>query len=189
VGAEPPADASSGLTFERVYATSFAFVWRSLRRLGLSDADCWDACQEVFLIVHRRLATFEGRSAVNTWLYRICFRTAKDFRRRAHRRRELPSSEPAEGVLDPRASAESAAELSDSLRLLERGLAAMSLEQRAVFTLFELEELSCEEIARALQIPLGTVHSRLRRARALFFDAVANEQPSAAIMRAVGEGT
>jgi RNA polymerase sigma-70 factor (ECF subfamily) len=191
VAVEPLSETAASLpTFEQVYEDHFAFVWRSLRRLGLSDTDAWDASQDVFLVVHRRLGDFEGRSKLSTWLYRICFRVAKDFRRRAHHRHEVSRSEPASGLLDPRASAESAVELSDSLRLLELGLAAMSLEQRAVFSLFELEELSCEEIARTLEIPLGTVYSRLRRARAVFCDALAAEQPpQPSLLRAVGERT
>ena len=54
------------------------FAWRALRRLGVPDADVEDVCQEVFVVVHRKLGDFEGRSSLKTWIYGICPRTASD---------------------------------------------------------------------------------------------------------------
>ena len=69
------------MTFKEVYDEHFRFVWRSLRRLGVRESDVPDAVQDVFLVVHRRLAEFEGRSKVTTWLFGICFRVARDRRK------------------------------------------------------------------------------------------------------------
>ena len=62
--------------FERVYEEHFDFVWRSLRRLGVPRSALDDAVQEVFLVVHRRLAEFEGRSSLKTWLFGIAVHIA-----------------------------------------------------------------------------------------------------------------
>jgi len=154
------------MTFREVYDDHFRFVWRTLRRLGVREADVADAVQDVFVVVHRRLGEFEGRSKVTTWLYGISFRVAKDRRRLAHVRRE---TDDATGTLserhDERVDVAADAERKEGLALLEVILDELPLEQRAVFTLFELESMTGEEIAELLELPLGTVYSRLRIAR------------------------
>src|SRR5271166_6140959 len=75
-------------TFPEVYRTHFPFVWRTLGRLGVRDADLLDVTQNVFLVVHRQLAGFEGRSKLTTWLFSICRRVARDYLRSAPIRRE-----------------------------------------------------------------------------------------------------
>jgi RNA polymerase sigma-70 factor (ECF subfamily) len=169
--ASPGASRSPGdglLTFREVYEEHFRFVWRSLRRLGVPESDVADAVQDVFLVVHRRLAEFEGRSKVSTWLYGISYHVARDRRRLAHVRRRADD----DGLLDERpdegADVAAAAERNQGLAMLESILDELPLEQRAVFTLFELEGMGGEAIAEALQIPLGTVYSRLRMAREQF---------------------
>src|SRR4051794_24550066 len=71
-----------------VFEEHARFVWRTLRRLGVSAADADDICQEVFLVVHRRLAGFDNRSGMRAWLYGICARRASEYRRSAYVRRE-----------------------------------------------------------------------------------------------------
>src|SRR5260221_356262 len=88
------------MTLEDIYRAHFRYVWRTLRRLGVGEADASDAAQDVFLVVHRRLAEFEGRAKMTTWLFRISLRVASDRRRLASVRRELPSAPGAE-PLDP----------------------------------------------------------------------------------------
>jgi RNA polymerase sigma factor (sigma-70 family) len=83
-----------------LYDENFAFVWRALRRLGVPDSDLADVLQEVFVVVHRKLGEFEGRSQVTTWLFRIAFRAARDRRNRAHVRREVPSLDAMNGAAD-----------------------------------------------------------------------------------------
>ncbi len=154
-------------SFEEVYAEHFRFVWRSLRRLGVPESDVADAVQDVFLVVHRRLGGFEGRSKVTTWLYSICFRVARDRRRLAHVRRRA-DDEQLDERLDERADVAAAAERKQGLALLDAILDELPIEQRAVFTLFELDAMSGDAIAEALAIPVGTVWSRLRIAREQF---------------------
>ena len=159
------------MSFEETYRTHFPFVWRSLRRLGIREEDASDAAQEVFIVVHRKLPGFAGRSKVTTWLYGICFRVASE-RRRAAPKAPLGAQEAATFVgrqADPGALAEQ----HQGLALLERVLDRLPDEQRAAFCLYELEGMTGEEIAEALEIPLGTAYSRLRLARVAFSAAVA----------------
>src|SRR5438046_2150858 len=91
--------AVAALSFQDVYARHAEFVWRVLRRLGVRPTDVEDVCQEVFLIVHRKLPEFEHRSSVSTWLYSIALRCASDHRRRAYVAREV-SNEVGEPAVD-----------------------------------------------------------------------------------------
>jgi RNA polymerase sigma-70 factor (ECF subfamily) len=128
-----------------------------------------DVTQNVFLVVHRQLAGFEGRAELTTWLFSICRLVAKDYLRSAPIRREV--------VVDvrelarregPRESPLQRLDTRELSQLLEAILSTMPEKLRLVFVMFELEEMSGEEIARLLDVPLGTVRSRLRLARAAF---------------------
>jgi RNA polymerase sigma-70 factor (ECF subfamily) len=154
--------------FEALYRAHFRFVWRSLARLGVPERDLADAVQEVFLVVHKKLCLLDAESRVTTWLYAIALRVASDRRRRASERHEVLGDAPERTTAAPTDSSE----LAERRALLERTLAALPLEQRAVFTLFELEGLAGEEIAKLLDVPVATVHSRLRLAREGFRRAV-----------------
>jgi RNA polymerase sigma-70 factor (ECF subfamily) len=166
------------MRFEETYRAHFKFVWRSLRRLGVPRADLPDACQEVFVVVYKKLESFEHRSRVTTWLFGICFRVAQARTRRAYRHREVADEDLLLRVPSEGSDAVSKLERHEALAIAEAILARMSLEQRAVFVLFELQEMSSQEIAESLEIPRGTVHSRLRLARRAF-------RASLARMRAV----
>jgi RNA polymerase sigma-70 factor (ECF subfamily) len=161
------------MNFRALYDDHFRFVWRSLRRLGVRESDAQDAAQDVFLVVHRQLPEFEGRSKVTTWLFGICFRVAADRRKRAHVRRRAEGNDPLPDAPDERTDVAAEAERRQGLALLEVLLDELPLEQRAVFTLFELEGMTGDDIAETLEIPLGTVYSRLRLARAAFRRAAA----------------
>jgi RNA polymerase sigma-70 factor, ECF subfamily len=128
-----------------------------------------DVTQNVFLVVHRQLAGFEGRAELTTWLFSICRLIAKDYLRSAPIRREV--------VVDvrelarregPRESPLQRLDARERSQLLEALLIKMPEKLRLVFVMFELEEMSGEEIARLLDVPVGTVRSRLRLARAAF---------------------
>jgi RNA polymerase sigma-70 factor (ECF subfamily) len=152
--------------FRELYEQHFQFVWRSLRRLGVREPDVNDATQKVFLTAHMKLSEFEGRARISTWLFAICQRVASDYRRSAVIRREVASAglEPTTEHADPASRAES----QQRLQLAEAILDKLPDAQRVVFVLFELEELSGEEIAALLALPIGTVRSRLRLARETF---------------------
>lgn len=160
------------MTFQHVYHEHVAFVWRSLRRLGVPESSLKDAVQDVFLVVHRRLADFVERAKITTWLFRISMRVARDYRRRAHVRRELYDDSTFDARPDPDADTEAALGRREDLVLFDAALAKLDLNQRAVFILFELENMTGEQIAEALEIPLGTVYSRLRLGRQAFKKAV-----------------
>jgi RNA polymerase sigma-70 factor (ECF subfamily) len=160
------------MTFEEAYRAHFAFVWRSLRRLGIREEDAADTAQEVFIVVHRKLPEFAGHSKLTTWLYGICFRVASE-RRRARPQQPTLGEQEAASFVGRSADPGATAERNQGLALLERVLDRIPDEQRAVFCLFELEGMTGEEIAEALEIPLGTAYSRLRLARAAFAAATA----------------
>src|SRR5262245_53713077 len=125
------------LTFKEVYEEQFRFVWRSLRRLGVRESDVADAVQDVFIVVHRRLDEFEGRSKVSTWLYGICYRVARDRRRLSHVRRQVDDEAAVADRVDEKVDVAAEAERRQGLAMLESILDEMPIEQRAVFTLFE----------------------------------------------------
>jgi RNA polymerase sigma-70 factor, ECF subfamily len=141
----------------------FAFVWRVLRRLGLSESDADDAAQQVFLTVSHRLCDIAIGSE-RGFLFSTAVNVAAHAHRSQKRWQELPESE----LDNRRDSVPGVEELIDRRRareLLDEILEAMALELRLVFVLFEVEQLTMAEIARMLELPPGTVASRLRRAR------------------------
>ncbi len=150
----PAAPAEQPAELARIYADHGAFVRRALRYLGAREADLDDACQEVFLVVHRRLPEFEGRSSVRTWVYGICLRVAADFRKRAHVRYEQPSPEP------PEPAVESEVERNDARRILLSLLSELDDDARTIVVLHRVEELSMSEVAELLGCPVQTAYTR-----------------------------
>ncbi|MDP3278215.1 MAG: sigma-70 family RNA polymerase sigma factor [Deltaproteobacteria bacterium] len=156
-------------TVTDVYRAHRDFVWASLQRMGVRDADLPDQFQEVFIVVHRRLDSFEGRSAMTTWLFGICLRVAAGYRRKGCNKREVCISDDELSRREsPALGPEQRASQQESRALAQRVLDAMDIAKRAVLVMFEIEELSCEEISRSLGVPVGTVYSRLHAARAQF---------------------
>jgi RNA polymerase sigma-70 factor, ECF subfamily len=162
--------------FRAMYDAQISFVWRNLRRLGVSDADVEDRAQEVFVVAHRR---FEGYVDLGhgprAWLFQITLRVAAEARR--HRRRH--PVDPDGGAAQERQSLEAPQpdELMRKRRLamLDRALDTLDLGRRAVVVLHEIEQMTAPEIARALDIPVNTVYSRLRVGRAELERALRSE--------------
>lgn len=172
VPAMPQLSASGArLSFEKVYQEHAAFVWRSLKRLGVREADLEDVTQEAFVVVHRKLGDFEGRSTVKTWLFGICLRVAADFRKRAHVVREDLTDEVPDAVV-PAAQGEVVARR-QARALLDKVLDTLDADKRATFVMFELEQLPMAEIAEAMGVPLQTAYARLYAARKVVEQAVA----------------
>src|SRR4051812_36054421 len=142
---------TAAMTFESVYGEHFRFVWRSLRRLGVREADVADAVQDVFIVVHRKLAEFEGRAKITTWLYGISFRVARDRRRLAEARRARAEESELDDHADERVDVAAEVERRQGLAVLDAILDELPLDQRAVFTLFELDGMKGEEIAEMLE--------------------------------------
>ena len=155
-------------TFDEVYAAHFAFVWRILRTFGVADAALEDAAQDVFVVVHRRLAEFEGRAAITTWLFAIARRVAQAHRRKDKDGRTDPLDEEPAGATDTFAAFSRAQAAATVMAILD----TIDEDKRIVFALVELEQLSVPEVARMLDINLNTAYSRLRLARHAFELAV-----------------
>ncbi len=172
--ASDASDASRAVT--RIYLANADFVFRSLQRLGIRDADLDDVLQEVFVVVHQRLHTFDGTAKMTTWLFGICLRVASAYRRRGFRRNETSVAEPPEPTDRTSASPEQDLAAAESRRRLDLLLDELDLDKRAVFVMFEVDEMPCEEIAQILGVPVGTVYSRLHAARRSFQKALARMQ-------------
>jgi RNA polymerase sigma-70 factor (ECF subfamily) len=152
----------------------FQFVWRSLRRLGVREADADDAAQEVFVVAARRLDDVLA-DRERAFLFGTVVRVCSTRRRQARRHPEDLSGAGDEHPVtlpDP----ERLAELRQARALLDDILEGMGAELRSVFVLAELEEHSVREIAELFAIPEGTVSSRLRAAREKFRAAVERQQ-------------
>jgi RNA polymerase sigma-70 factor (ECF subfamily) len=150
-------------SFAEIFQTYSAFVWRVLLRLGVPESDVEDVAQEVFLGVHRNLERFEGRCSLRTWVYGICHRRAVDFRRRAHTRYEVATDEPPDAGSE--ADQEQGLDLTAARESLNRVLESLDDDKRAVFVLFEIEQVPMEEVAQIVGCPLQTAYSRLYAAR------------------------
>ncbi|MFZ5896200.1 MAG: RNA polymerase sigma factor [Myxococcota bacterium] len=164
------------LDFDLVYREHARFVWRSLSRLGVAPEHLADAMQDVFIVVHRKLPSFEGRSSVRTWLFGIAMRVASDWARRVRRH---PSEPLVDTIQDARENApfERAAR-SEALSTLHRLLDELSPDQRAVFVLVELEQMSIAEAASAVSANIHTTTSRLKVARQKFEAALRRHRAS-----------
>ena len=173
--AGPPAGVPSLAEIFREHAP---FVWRGLRRLGIPESDVEDVCQEVFVVVHRKLGEFEGRSSLRTWIYGICARTASDYRRSGRVRREVVTDAPPE--ISHEGGQHDAVALRQARATLDRILDELDDDKRSVFVLYEIEELTMAEVAEALGCPLQTAYSRLHAARKVVEAGVARAQVSGA---------
>ena len=154
------------LTFEALYRREFAFVWRSVRGFGVAAEAVDDVVQEVFVVVHRRLPSFDPtQGAVRGWIYGIARLASSRHRRTARRkdpRRLAPPPPPGPTQPDDVLARNQAA------NLVQLFLDNLDERYREVFFLHDVEGLSAPEIVRLLNLKLGTVYSRLRRAREQF---------------------
>lgn len=151
------------LTFKTLFSEHADFVWRALRRHGVPERELDDARQEVFIVVFRRLSTFEGRSSMRSWMYGIAVRVAMSMRRRAFFRRELlnvpqPEEHATHDMFETYAQKQ-------ALERLKVALSSLRHAQREVFVLYELEGMTIAETAAAMGVPENTALYRLYAAR------------------------
>ncbi len=167
-----PVVATATATFDEVYQAHARFVWRTLRTFGVAEPQLEDALQDAFVVVHRRLGEFGGRSRIETWLFAIARRVASQYRRARGRAERRQGSEDATALAasDDTFAALSRAQASAAVATI---LDQMDEDKRVVFALVELEQLAVPEVARLLGINLNTAYSRLRLARRAFEAAVA----------------
>jgi RNA polymerase sigma-70 factor, ECF subfamily len=150
-------------SFRQIFDEHAVAVGRTLRYLGIAEADVADAAQQVFLVVNRRYGEFEGRSSLSTWIREICVRVALSHRRHQRRRREDIVEDPPHRSMDPDQDAD--VERNQLRELLTNLLRTLDDNQRALIVLYDIEMLSMPEVARVLGCPLQTAYSR--RATAL----------------------
>lgn len=160
-------DATRDLTAS--YEADFAAIWRSLRRLGVPEADLEDRVHDVFVVAHRRIADLTPGAPVRPWLFGIALRVAANARRK---RRESGALEQECERFDEGPGPEEIVAAKQAHALVMRALAVLEDAQREVIVLHDLEGMSGPEIAEATGAPLNTVYSRLRLARRRFVDAL-----------------
>jgi RNA polymerase sigma-70 factor (ECF subfamily) len=164
----PREERMTPLDFGAVYRAHFGYVFRTMRRLGVRPPDLDDVVQEAFTVVLRRLNDYEANRPIEPWLFGIAFRVAAAHRRHRSRRiREVPSPQLEHADLDAAGPEASFVDRQARLLVLE-ALEVLDLDQRAVFVMHDIDEQPAPAIADVLEIPLNTVYSRLRAARAKF---------------------
>ena len=172
---------NSVLRYRSMVDAHYEFIWRSLRGLGVPAAGVDDAAQQVFLTASKKLELIVEGSE-RAFLFSTALGVAANARRSLRRRREDFNETALANRADLSPNAERLLELRQSRTLLDRLLEEMPDDQRTVFVLFELEEMTGAEIADLLQLAPGTVASRLRRGRESFH-AIAKRLRAAAVNR------
>jgi RNA polymerase sigma-70 factor, ECF subfamily len=163
------------LAFEGIYEQHVDFVWRSARRLGVDELAADDVVQQVFLVVHRRLGEFEGRSSLKTWLFSILLHVAREHRRGLRRKSPHWAHEPVDPdlIADGTANPHEALARMEAWRTIDELLETLEGDKRVVFVMAELEEMTAQEISEATGLAPKVVYSRLRAARTDFERAAA----------------
>lgn len=157
--------------FEQLYTENERRVYALALRMCGNEQDAMDAAQDAFLKAYRAIGSFRGESAFSTWLYRLTANAATDLlrKRRTGRIVSLEELQEREEGFDPPAAAptpEEEAEEQETRRELNEALQQLNEDSRRILLLREIGGLSYEELSRELQLEVGTVKSRLNRARA-----------------------
>jgi len=178
---------SGALGVEELFRQHAPFVAGFMVRLGLPRDEVDDGVQEVFIVAHRRGGYVPGPARPTTWLAAIALHIASTTRRSRRRQRAEADDDAVARAVSKGDSPFDAAVNAEALARVQHALETLDLDRRAVFVLFELEGESCDEIAAALGIPVGTVYSRLHAARREFQRAYerqsrARRPPSAALV-------
>jgi len=163
---------TSGVDFEETYERFRRPVWRLARRLTGNEEEALDACQEIFLRVWKGLPTFRGDAKLSTWVFQIAWNYLRWLRRKrglqvvSLDRGDDSSAVLEELVSDPAPDPERQTTATELLDRAQQAMLRLPEHSRVVLWLRDGEDLSYEEIAAVLAVPIGTVRSRLARARA-----------------------
>lgn len=149
--------------FNEVFQTEFSYLCRTLRRLGVLEAELDDVAQEVFVSVYRHLDEYDVDRPLRPWLFSFAFRHAANHRRLARHRREKASSD--QESQSHRPSPEEDLQRSEDRALILEALNQVKLERRAILIMHDIDGFSVPEIAETLEVNPNTVYSRLRLAR------------------------
>ncbi len=157
--------------FRAIFDAECAYVWTTLRRLGVAERDIEDVAHDTFVRVAAHLHEYDPARPLRPWLFVFALRMARDYRRLARHRHErvgevegasMPLTEHPDELLRAR----------DMHDLVMRALDSLDWDKRAVFVACELEERECAEVAAVLGVSRNTAASRLRLARGIFTAAV-----------------
>ena len=161
---------TSRMRLKRAAEQHFQFIWRCIRRFGIrNESAVDDAVQRVFEIAVRRADTIEPGHE-RAFLFKTAVLVTRDYQHHYVRSREVLDSDRVAEQADNQRNPEQLLEALRSRKTLDNLLDSMSIEQRTVFVLYEIEGLQLDEIAATLEIAQGTVASRLRKARSIFQD-------------------
>jgi RNA polymerase sigma-70 factor, ECF subfamily len=150
--------------FQIIFKAESSYIWNALKRLGVPDRDREDVAHDVLMTVYRRFGDYDPQRPLRPWLFGIAFRVASRYRDLARHQREIIYDHI--DVADETPGADAQMEAHQARWLLDQALGAVDLDQRAAFVMHDIDGFSVPEIATALSIPLNTVYSRLRLARA-----------------------
>ncbi|MES1173141.1 MAG: sigma-70 family RNA polymerase sigma factor [Myxococcales bacterium] len=174
------------LDFHAVYETWFEPVSRWISAMGGPQADREDLVQDVFVVVHRRLPSFDGRNIAG-WLYQIARRRVRDFRRLAWVKHVLRRPEPLPELANSDPSPIVTLETRRKGQLLEQALSTLTSGERAAIVLFEIEGLSGEQIATIQGVSLNTVWGRIRHGRQKLRACLASKQAAPSMALSAGQ--
>jgi RNA polymerase sigma-70 factor (ECF subfamily) len=154
--------------FRAIFEAELAFVWHTLRALGVPERDLPDVTHDVFVTVGRRLGDYDASRPIRPWLYGIARRVAADYAKLARNRREQLTADGDPDAVDERPGAEHALAARDTRELVLAALDRLDQDHRVVLVMHDVDDFTVPEIADELAIPLATGYSRLRNARLAF---------------------
>jgi len=158
--------------FAAVTKEQCGFVWRTLRRFGVGPSDADDAAQEVFLVLSKKIGSVAPGDE-KWFLFHTAINMALRSRRSQARSREATDPVAIDSHVDPALGPEDTMARSEAIALLDRALSELPPELRTVFVLCDIEQITMADAARGLELPAGTVASRLRKAREMMTEAIA----------------
>jgi RNA polymerase sigma-70 factor, ECF subfamily len=167
MGPAPATAVRASPQFEQLFASEIDYVAGTLRRLGVAERDVEDLCHDAFLVVHKKLGEYDPSRPLRPWIFGITYRVAVGYKRLFRHRFETAEADQTDAP-----SPDVAAQI-EARDLVLRALAGVPLDRRAIFVLHDVDGQAAPEVARALDVPLNTVYSRLRIARQEFKEQVA----------------
>jgi len=160
-------------TFQAVYEEQFDFVWTCVQRLGVDASAIDDVVQDAFIVIHGRLHTLQQPEALRSWIYGVVRRTVSTYYRAKRTRAVVSTTADGMEVESPEPTPYDVAQTNSDINLLAKLLAELDEPRRELLALVELYEMTVPEAAAALDIPINTAYSRLRKARLAFEAALA----------------
>jgi RNA polymerase sigma-70 factor (ECF subfamily) len=156
-------DLAARATFQALFSAELAWMWTTLRRLGVRQADLEDVSHDVFLTVYRKLDVYDPARPVRPWLFAFAYRAASDYRRLARHREEPTDDVPEREAVAARG--DEMLEKKEESALVHAALSRIDFDRRAVLVAHEIDGTPMKDVAASLGIPLNTAYSRLRIAR------------------------